>query len=84
MYITLQTLFRLLTKRLLFAIKLASKGDSVFDQNILSGVEIKLKENYPTAGFPLSLKTVRISNTIAEVQISSRIKFKQQFHQKHF
>ena len=59
-------------RRLLFAIKLASKGDSLLSQSILSDIKIKSKENYPPAGFPLSLKRVQISMSGLQ-QIDSRI-----------
>ena len=48
-------------RRLLFAIKLASIGDSLLGQRILSYMKIHSKKNYLPPGFPLILKSLKIS-----------------------
>ena len=61
-------------RRLLFAIKLASKGDSLLGQRILSDMKIHSKKNYPPPGFPLFLKSLKISTRGWQpLQFDSRI-----------
>ena len=61
-------------RRLLFAIKLASKGDSLLGQRILSDMKIQSKKDYPPAGFPLFLKSLTISTrSMQPLQFDSQI-----------
>ena len=59
-------------RRLLFALKLASKNDSLLGKRILSDLKIQSKKNYLPAGFPLFLKSLKISTRCSQ-QRDSRI-----------